>query len=83
VDYLDGFPFSFLVSLRGRIPYGGVGMLGGLLVGLVVGWVVSLFGGDQLIIQGIREITGNSITSAGYYTIFAIIGLLGGVLKNK
>ncbi|MDX9917412.1 MAG: hypothetical protein RBT15_05275 [Gudongella sp.] len=58
-------------------------MLGGLVVGLIVGWIVSLFGGDNLLIQGIKEITGNSITSAGYYTIFAIIGLLGGVLKRK
>ena len=58
-------------------------MIGGLVVGLIVGWVVSLFGGDQLIIQGVEELTNNSISSAGYYTIFAIIGLLGGVLKNK
>lgn len=58
-------------------------MIGGLIVGLIVGWVVSLFGGDQLIIKGIEELTSNSITSAGYYTIFAIIGLLGGVLKNR
>lgn len=58
-------------------------VIGGLVVGLIVGWVVSLFGGDQLIIQGVEELTNNSISSAGYYTIFAIIGLLGGVLKNK
>ncbi len=58
-------------------------MIGGLIVGLIVGWIVSLFGGDQLIIKGVEELTNNSITSAGYYTIFAIIGLLGGVLKNK
>ncbi|MGM0397042.1 MAG: hypothetical protein ACQEP4_08315 [Bacillota bacterium] len=57
-------------------------MLGGLVVGLVVGWIVSLFGGDVLIIRGIQELTGNSISAAGYYTIFAIIGLLGGVLKK-
>ncbi|WP_409227001.1 hypothetical protein [Gudongella sp. SC589] len=57
-------------------------MLGGLVVGLVVGWIVSLFGGDVLIMNGIRELTGNSVSSAGYYTIFAIIGLLGGVFKK-
>ncbi|WP_422486148.1 hypothetical protein [Gudongella sp. DL1XJH-153] len=57
-------------------------MLGGLVVGLVVGWIVSLFGGDILIINGIQELTGNSISSSGYYTMFAIIGLLGGVLKK-
>jgi len=57
-------------------------MLGGLVVGLVVGWIVSLFGGDVLIMNGIHELTGNSVSSAGYYTIFAIIGLLGGVFKK-
>ena len=58
-------------------------MLGGLIFGLVIGWVVSLFGGDSLLINGIRELTGNDITSAGYYTIFAIIGLIGGALKKQ
>ncbi|NMA49363.1 MAG: hypothetical protein GX947_06280 [Tissierellia bacterium] len=57
-------------------------MLGGLIFGLVIAWVVSLFGGDSLLINGIRELTGNDITSAGYYTIFAIIGLIGGALKK-
>lgn len=57
-------------------------MLGGLVVGLIVGWIVSLFGGDHLLIRGIQELTGNTITSAGYYTIFAIVGLLGGVFKK-
>lgn len=57
-------------------------MLGGLVIGLVVGWIVSLFGGDLLIIRGTQELTGNAITSSGYYTMFAIIGLLGGVFKK-
>lgn len=57
-------------------------MLGGLVFGLVIGWIVSLFGGDTLLINGVTELTGNDITSAGYYTIFAVIGLIGGVLKK-
>lgn len=57
-------------------------MLSGLIFGIVIGWLVSLFGGDTLLINGITELTGNNITSAGYYTIFAIIGLVGGVLKK-
>lgn len=58
-------------------------MLGGLIVGLIVGWFVSLFGADHLIIQGVFELTGKSITIAGYYTIFALLGLLGGALKGR
>ena len=78
----DGFILPFLVLLEKDNCLGGVYMLGGLVVGLVVGWIVSLFGGDILIINGIQELTGNSISSSGYYTMFAIIGLLGGVLKK-
>lgn len=58
-------------------------MLGGLIVGLIVGWFVSLFGADDLIIQGVFELTGKPISIAGYYTIFALLGLLGGALKGK
>lgn len=52
-------------------------MLIGLISGLIVGWLVSLFGGDSLIIQGIFELTGKQISIAGYYTIFSLVGLIG------
>ncbi|HQD41748.1 MAG: hypothetical protein GXY97_02070 [Clostridiales bacterium] len=54
-----------------------------LLFGLIVGWLVSLFGGDILIIQGVSELIGREISSAGYYTIFALLGLIGGIIKDK
>ncbi len=57
-------------------------MLFGLLFGIIIGWFVSLFGGDILIIQGILELTGREIGSAGYYTIFALLGLIGGAIKK-
>lgn len=57
-------------------------LLAGLVFGLIVGWFVSLFGGDALIIQGVLELTGKEISSAGYYTIFALLGLLGGAIKK-
>lgn len=58
-------------------------MLWGLIVGLVVAWFVSLFGADKLIIRGVLELTGKQITTAGYYTIFALLGLLGGVIRGR
>lgn len=57
-------------------------MLWGLIAGLLVAWLVSLFGADRLIIQGFFELTGKPISLAGYYTVFALLGLLGGVLRR-
>lgn len=54
----------------------------GIVYGLIAGWFFSLFGGNTLIIQGILELTGKEITDAGYYTIFALLGLMGGAIKN-
>jgi hypothetical protein len=58
-------------------------LLVGLIFGLIVAWFVALFGGDLLLIQGIFELTGKEISSAGYYTIFALLGLTGGAFKNR
>ncbi|NMA01178.1 MAG: hypothetical protein GX923_01265 [Clostridia bacterium] len=57
-------------------------LLAGLVFGLIVGWVVSLFGGNTLIIQGIFELTGKEISNAGYYTIFAFLGLISSAIKK-
>jgi hypothetical protein len=57
-------------------------MLIGLIFGLIIGWLVSLFGGNTLIIQGVFELTGREISNAGYYTIFALLGLIGGLCEN-
>lgn len=63
--------------------WGGECMLIGLIFGLIVGWILSLFGGDLLLIQGFFELTGKQISSAGYYTIFALLGLIGGLIKDR
>ncbi|KUO50378.1 MAG: hypothetical protein APF76_11780 [Desulfitibacter sp. BRH_c19] len=57
-------------------------MLGGVIAGLIVGWVISMFGGNDLLIQGILELTGKNISNAGYYTILALLGAIGGALNN-
>lgn len=58
-------------------------LLIGLIFGLIVGWIISLFGVDALLVQGISELTGKQISTAGYYTIFALLGILGGIIKNR
>ncbi len=57
-------------------------MIGGLIGGLIVAWLLSIFGVDNFIIQGLNELTGSTISNAGYYTIFAIIGTIGGAIKR-
>ncbi|RBP36675.1 hypothetical protein [Garciella nitratireducens] len=57
-------------------------MLLGTIAGILVAWVLSLIGIDQLLIQGITEIFGKQIDISGYYTIFALIGLIGGAWKR-
>ncbi|NLA84236.1 MAG: hypothetical protein GX197_01605 [Firmicutes bacterium] len=57
-------------------------MLGGLLVGLAVGWILAMFGANDLLIQGVLELTGRAISDAGYYTILAFLGAIGGAIND-
>lgn len=43
---------------------------------LLGGWILSLFGFKGLLIAGMSQIFGITITNAGYYTIFALVGML-------
>lgn len=58
-------------------------MLLGVIMGIVVAWILSLFDVDQLLIQGITQLLGRQIDISGYYTIFAMIGLIGGAWKKR
>lgn len=51
-------------------------MLVNVAVFLLAGLFLSLFGFDDLIINGMHEIFGVTITSTGYYFIFGIVGVL-------
>ncbi|HHV93974.1 MAG TPA: hypothetical protein GXX47_05480 [Firmicutes bacterium] len=62
---------------------GGVQLFSGLVTGLLFAWMGSWFGLDRLIIQGIAEFTALDISSAGYYTLFAFVGLIGGLLGRN
>lgn len=46
---------------------------------LLAGWILSLFGFDALFISGLGELFNLTITTTGYYTIFALIGIVGWV----
>lgn len=57
-------------------------MFSGIVGGLFVAWFLSLFGVNNIIILGLHELIGITISNAGYYTIFAIIGAFSGVIKK-
>jgi len=57
-------------------------MLWGIIVGLAVGWILEMFGVNDLLIQGVLELTGKAISNAGYYTILAFIGAIGGAIND-
>jgi len=48
---------------------------------LLLAWILSLFGFDDLFTKGFNELTGKNITTAGYYIVFFLIGLMFDLLK--
>ena len=51
-------------------------MLGGILCGLLCGWILALFNVDKICIQILQPITPFILTTAHYYFILGLIGLL-------
>ena len=57
-------------------------MLWGMIVGLVVGWILARLGVNDLLIQGVLELTGRAISNVGYYTILAFFGAISGAIND-
>lgn len=49
---------------------------------LTAGWILSWFGFDDLVIKGAKEIFGMTISTTGYYFLFAILGALRSIRSN-
>ncbi len=58
-------------------------MLSGILSGLFVAFIASLFGFDHFFIQSFHEIFNKQISVATYYVIFAILGCIAGFLRRE
>jgi len=52
-----------------------------MLEALLVAWILSWFGFDDLFTKGFNELTGKNITTAGYYIVFCLVGLTFDLLK--
>lgn len=47
-----------------------------IALSLLSGWILSLFGFDAVVIQGVFELFGKTITSTSYYFLFGVLGAL-------
>lgn len=53
-----------------------------ILINLLVGWILSLFGFNDLVINGMDEVFGVSMAQSGYYFLFALMGMVRYTLGN-
>lgn len=50
---------------------------------LFAGWLLNLFGFDNLMINGMRELFDVTMTKTGYYFIFGVVGLMRYILARN
>lgn len=58
-------------------------MIGGLLNGLLIGWILLIFGFEPVAINGFKELFNIVLTTNTYYFVFGLIGLIGGAIHNN
>lgn len=58
-------------------------MLSGLLGGLFVAWILSLFNFDHMFINAVYELLGLKISTDVYYVVFALLGLICGIINKE
>lgn len=57
-------------------------LLGGIFGGLIVGWILTWFGIDNIIYKGIYYLSGVRITREIYYLAFIILGIITSLVAN-
>ncbi|WP_332829971.1 hypothetical protein [Clostridium perfringens] len=58
-------------------------MLGGVLAGLLIAWILSIFNFDRMLINTLYELLGLSISTDAYYVIFALLGAISSIMKKE
>lgn len=58
-------------------------MYSGFIGGIIVAWILSLFGMDHMILEVCQSFTEVQLTTSYYYIGFALIGLVGGAFNKK
>ena len=57
-------------------------MLGGLLWGLLIAWILSIFNFDYMFINTVYELLRLKISTDVYYVVFALLGLICGIINK-
>ncbi|EGT3599773.1 hypothetical protein [Clostridium perfringens] len=57
-------------------------MLGGLLWGLLIAWILSIFNFDYMFINTVYGLWGLKISTDVYYVVFALLGLICGIINK-
>jgi len=57
--------------------------MGGVIGGLIIAWILTWFGVDNIIISGIAELFKFQIGLAGYYVLFALAGFIGEIFTKR
>ncbi|EGS9999509.1 hypothetical protein I9Y31_001765 [Clostridium perfringens] len=57
-------------------------MLGGLLMGLLIAWILSIFNFDYMFINAVYELLGLKISTDVYYVVFVLLGLIYGIINK-
>lgn len=57
-------------------------MLGGLLWGLLIAWILSIFNFDYMFINTVYELLRLKISTDVYYVVFALLGLIYGIINK-
>ena len=57
-------------------------MLGGLLWGLLIAWILSIFNFNYMFINAVYELLRLIISTDVYYVVFALLGLIYGIINK-
>lgn len=56
-------------------------MIDGIVYGLLSGWILCLFGIDDIFINGLQDFVSFELTKNHYYLCFAILGCVGNIVQ--
>ena len=57
-------------------------MIGGILYGLLCGWILALFNVDEICIEVLQSIIPFELTTVHYYFVFGLVGFIYGIIHN-
>ncbi|EOU1723100.1 hypothetical protein LI058_14015 [Clostridium perfringens] len=57
-------------------------MLGGLLWGLLIAWILSIFNFNYMFINAVYELLRLKISTDVYYVVFVLLGLIYGIINK-